>query len=91
MPTMAAEPTYVPSRYMSMRFESDGSLLLHSSRTGSIGTVPTEDSQLARSALLPGRHTVGPLTGILKEIVGSLWFRFRAVRRSWGVQARLDL
>jgi len=59
---------YVASRYISMAFDSDGALVVHSSRSGAVGVVPPEKAEQARRALLPNTVNVGPLDGILADL-----------------------
>jgi uncharacterized protein len=59
---------YVPSRYLSLSHQDDGSLALYCARTGAIGVVPAEDAAVARRALLPATVTSGPLEGIFADL-----------------------
>jgi uncharacterized protein len=62
------QPQYRPSRYISMRHNDDGTLTVHSSRTGAIGTVDADKAGIAREALKPNVVTAGPLQGILADL-----------------------
>jgi uncharacterized protein len=59
---------YVPSRFISMSFDNDGSLIVHSSRTGAIGVVEPAQAEEARRALLKDGVVNAPLTGILHDL-----------------------
>jgi uncharacterized protein len=59
---------YVASRFISMTFDEDSSLIVHSSRTGAMGVVPADQAEQARRALVPGAVTVGPLRGIVADL-----------------------
>lgn len=67
-PATAAEERYVASRFVSLSHDEDGSLVVHSSRTGAIGVVPEADAKRARQALLPHEVTTGPLDGVLADL-----------------------
>lgn len=43
-----------PARFISLTHDDDGSMIVYCSRTGAIGTVPPEQVDTARAALLPG-------------------------------------
>lgn len=61
---------YVPSKFVSLSHEDDGSMMLHSSRTGAVGVVPPPDVPRARAALLPRARTEAPeIEGILSDLV----------------------
>ena len=51
---------YVPSHFISMSYDADKSLILHSSATGALGVVPAEQAEEAREMLLPGRSYDDP-------------------------------
>lgn len=59
---------YIPSRYLSLHYNDDGTLTIHSSRTGAIGTVDADKATQAREALKPNQVTRGPLKGILADL-----------------------
>jgi uncharacterized protein len=59
---------YVASRFISLAFDNDGSLVVHSSRTGAVGVVPADKAERARRALLPNAVTPAPLDGILADL-----------------------
>lgn len=60
--------TFVPTRFYSLSYTDDGSLVLHNSRTGAIGAVPKQQAEFVRNALKrPARHA-GPLDGILEDL-----------------------
>lgn len=59
---------YVASRFISLSFDDDGSLIVHSARTGSVGVVEPKQAETARRALLPGVVTNAPLEGILADL-----------------------
>jgi uncharacterized protein len=61
---------FVASRFVSLSFDDDGSLIVHSSRTGAIGVVPPDQAEAARRALLPGVVTRAPLAGVLADLAG---------------------
>jgi len=60
---------YVPSSHTSMAFEADGSLILHSARTGAVGMVEQSQADEARRALLPNTVTMGPLSELMTDLV----------------------
>lgn len=62
------DASYVASRFLSLSHQDDGAIVLHCARTGAIGVVPPTDADAARTALLPGTITNGPLTGILSDL-----------------------
>lgn len=59
---------FIPSHHISLTHNADGSLILHNSRTGALGVVPSTDAETARQALLPGSRHVAPLTGVLVDL-----------------------
>jgi len=59
---------YVPSRFLSLSHDDDGSLILYCARTGAVGVVAQEDAESARKALLRDTVTEGPLSGILSDL-----------------------
>ena len=59
---------YVPSRYISMTFDDDQSLIVNCSRTGAIGVIPADQAEPARRALIPGTVSAAPLTGIHADL-----------------------
>jgi uncharacterized protein len=59
---------YVASRFISLAFDGDGSLVVHSARTGAIGVVEPARAERARRALLPNAVTPAPLDGILADL-----------------------
>jgi uncharacterized protein len=59
---------YGPSRFISLTFDEDGSLIVHSSRTGAMGVVPPDQAEQARRALVPGSVTPAPLSGIAADL-----------------------
>jgi uncharacterized protein len=59
---------YVASRFISLSFDDDGALIVHSSRTGSVGVVEPALADQARKALLPTTVTEAPLNGILADL-----------------------
>jgi uncharacterized protein len=64
---VAAEQ-YIPSRFISLTFDHDQSLIVNSSRTGAMGVVPPDKAESARRMLIPGTVTTGPLTGISADL-----------------------
>ena len=64
----AAQASYRASRYVSMHHNDDGTMTLHSARTGAIGTVDADQADTARKALLPSALVTGPLEGLLADL-----------------------
>lgn len=62
------ETMYRPSRYLSISYDEDGSLIVYSSRTGAMGVICPADADRARAALKRGELTVGPLDGVLRDL-----------------------
>lgn len=63
-----ADGRYTPSRFLSMTFDEDQSLIVNSSRTGAVGVVEPAQAEQARRALIPGTVSTGPLSGILADL-----------------------
>jgi uncharacterized protein len=60
---------YVPSHFISMTFDEDGSLVIHSSATGAIGVVPPENAERVRALLKPGSRTADTDDEVVMSLV----------------------
>lgn len=54
MTTQLADTRFVPSHFVSLAHQPDGSLAVHCSRTGAIGVVEPAQAEAARRALVRG-------------------------------------
>lgn len=68
-PQPVPEGPFVASRFVSLSFDDDGALVVHSSRTGAIGVVAADQAETARRALLPTAVSHPPFTGVLADLV----------------------
>lgn len=60
--------TYVPTRFYSLSSAEDGTLVLHNSRTGALGAVPSHQAPAVRGALKRSARHPAPLDGILADL-----------------------
>lgn len=60
--------TYSPTRFYSLSYTDDGSLVLYNSRTGALGVVPSDQAEFARNALKRTARHDAPLHGILDDL-----------------------
>jgi uncharacterized protein len=63
------DDVYVPTRYLSHSTLEDGTLILHNSRTGAVGSVPPDQAAVARAALRRSVRHPAPLSGLLADLV----------------------